>query len=132
MSRCSQRSRVVSSLDLLCLLGCCLDVVGLGLVDGGLDDGFGPLERLPNPHSTGVGDQRDERRVPGWNGVVELLLELVVAVALPPPAGEGACGGGGSGAGQGRGGGEHAAGGAGGGAPPEAGPRAVVRCLLGL
>src|SRR4051812_39147561 len=110
MSRCSQRSRVVSSLDLLCLLGCCLDVVGLGLVDGGLDDGFGPLERLPDPHSTGVGDQGDERRMPGWNGVVELLLELVVAVGLPPLSGGGTCGSGGSGASRGGGGGEHAQG----------------------
>src|SRR4051794_41676945 len=110
MSRCSQRSRVVSSLDLLCLLGCCLDVVGLGLVDGGLDDGFGPLERLPDPHSTGVGDQGDERRMPGWNGVVELLLELVVAVAPPPPSREGTRRPGGSGAFPEWGGGENAQG----------------------
>jgi hypothetical protein len=46
-----------SGVGLLGFFGRCLDVVGLDLVDGVLDDGVGPLERLLDSDLTGVGDQ---------------------------------------------------------------------------
>src|SRR4051812_25954433 len=66
--------RLSSPVGLLGLLGRCLDVVRLHLVDGGLDDGIRALESLPDPDGSGVGDESEQTGVPGRDGVLELLL----------------------------------------------------------
>src|SRR4029079_12760845 len=68
------------------LLGCSLHVLRSDLVDGPLDDRVGLVERLADLDDTGVGDEGQDPRVARGDGVLELLLELTVVVALADPA----------------------------------------------